>query len=120
MRWLILVSTIACNVCANTLLKAAMRHVTDVSPRAPVQLWSNHLLILGVIFSGVTLVLYTLTLAKFELSIAYPVVTSLALVGVFIFSVLLFNEQMYWTKVLGAGMIITGVVLLCSQGGATA
>lgn len=118
MRWLILAATIASNVGANILLKAAMRQAAQAPADTTLQPWNNHLLILGVLFSGLTLVFYTLTLKKFELSVAYPVVTSLALVGIFTYSALFFDEQMHWAKLAGAALIIAGVILLCAQRGA--
>ncbi len=118
MRWLILAATIASNVGANAFLKAAMRRAAQAPAETVLQPWNNHLLILGVIFSGLTLVFYTLTLKKFELSVAYPVVTSLALVGVFTCSALFFDEQMHWTKLVGAALIIAGVILLSVPRGA--
>jgi multidrug transporter EmrE-like cation transporter len=113
MRWLILALTVACNIGANTLLKAAMQRMPRLAD-GPALL-ANVPLVLGILLSGATLVLYTITLRKFELSIAYPVVTGLALLGVFVSSAMLFGEEMAWPKVTGAILIVVGAALLCSS-----
>ncbi len=111
MRWLLLSLTVGCNICSNVLLKAAS--LRGGAPGfAELLPWRNPQLFFGFLFAGATLLLYMLTLRKFELSVAYPVVTSLALLGIFLSSWMFFGEDMRMVKLLGAALIVVGVVLL--------
>lgn len=50
------------------------------------------------------------TMTKFEISYAYPFMSS-AFVLVFILSVLLFQEQVTWQKIIGLFLIVLGIVI---------
>lgn len=112
MNWLILFSTIACNIAANVFLKMSTLQAAQFPADAPAEPWRDLNLIIGIACSGLTLILYVMTLKRFELSVAYPTVTSIALVGVFASSALLFGEPLHLKKLLGAALIIAGVLLL--------
>jgi multidrug transporter EmrE-like cation transporter len=74
----------------------------------------NPFIIIGVIFFGFTLVGYTQTLRYYQLSVAYPVMTSLGFIIVVGASVLLFKEQLSYTQMIGIITIIIGVWLTAS------
>lgn len=58
-----------------------------------------------------SMVMWLFVLRKLELSIAYPMV-SMGYVFVLILSVCLLHEDIYLTKLIGTGLIITGVIVL--------
>lgn len=69
-----------------------------------------HILI-GVIFFGLSFLLWIKILTKSELSYAYPMV-SLSYVMVGIASAVFFNEPITTNKILGIGAIVLGVFIL--------
>lgn len=50
------------------------------------------------------------TMTKFDISYAYPFMSS-AFVLVFIFSVILFQEPVTWSKIIGLVLIVTGIIV---------
>jgi multidrug transporter EmrE-like cation transporter len=55
---------------------------------------------------------YSFALSRLDLSIAYPIMTSLGLVIVALASILLFGETFNGPKIAGTLLIIFGVILL--------
>lgn len=116
-RWLILFLGIAFNASANILIKTGM--AASSSGLQLATLWKIALqpaLVAGVVCYGLALVCFSYSLTKFELSFAYPVMTSLALMIVSGYSVFVFRESMGGAKILGTLMILAGVVLLTRGG----
>lgn len=74
-------------------------------------IYRNRPLILGVIISGVSIILFTAALTAGELSVLYPLV-GIAYVWVCIYSVFLLKEKMTFFKWLGIFIIITGISLI--------
>lgn len=71
-----------------------------------------HLKMIVAIACFVTsMVMWLFVLRKMELSIAYPMV-SLGYVFVLLLSIYFLNENIYLTKLIGTGLIVTGVVVL--------
>lgn len=68
-------------------------------------------LLIGVIFFGLSFLLWIKVLTKSELSYAYPMV-SLSYVIVGIASAVFFNEPITANKILGIGAIVLGVFIL--------
>lgn len=68
-------------------------------------------LLIGVIFFGLSFLLWIKVLTKSELSYAYPMV-SLSYVIVGIASAVFFNESITANKILGIGAIVLGVFVL--------
>lgn len=67
----------------------------------------------GMVFFGLSSLLWIKVLTRSELSLVYPMV-SLSYILVAILSFLLFKEQFTMQKILGIAVIITGVVVLNS------
>ena len=82
-----------------------------------LRLFTEPYMMAGVACFGVALAFYSVALTKFELSVAYPLMTSLGLMLVFGFSILGFKESLDLSKVLGTILIMAGVVLV-SRGAA--
>jgi multidrug transporter EmrE-like cation transporter len=99
-------------------MKVAATHAATSDRGLLVRLFTDPYLVAGVGCFGIALGFYSVALTKFELSVAYPVMTSVGLVLVFAFSLIGFKESMHLTKVLGTLLIVAGVVLV-TRGGAT-
>lgn len=72
---------------------------------------SNMYLIGGILFYGISFLLWLVVLSKTKLSFAYPI-TSINFVLVLIASYYLFGEKLAVTQYLGVGLIIFGVLVL--------
>jgi len=71
----------------------------------------NLKIIVAVSCFALSMVLWVFVLRKMELSIAYPMV-SLGYVFVMLLSYFFLQEQLFFTKILGTGLIVAGVVVL--------
>lgn len=58
-----------------------------------------------------SMIMWIFVLRKIELSIAYPMV-SLGYVFVLLLSIYFLHEDIYLTKLIGTGLIVTGVIVL--------
>ncbi|MFO7735262.1 MAG: SMR family transporter [bacterium] len=76
---------------------------------------SNPLLLSGIIFFGIALVFYNKALERFDLSIAYPVMTSGGIMIVTCWSVIFLGERISFLHILGITMITGGIWLLNIQ-----
>lgn len=72
----------------------------------------NWQLMTGLVFFGIALIFYTKALEKYNLSIAYPVMTSCGLIIVTLWSVLIFGEKLSYLQFGGIFMIIGGIWML--------
>jgi multidrug transporter EmrE-like cation transporter len=113
--WIWLLLAIFSNVGANIALKqaTALRNLALAAPNSPPSNYQALLyLSVGVALSGFLLVFYTISLKSLPVSIAYPVVTGLAMIGISVFSAILFNESLSVMKLIGIGTIILGSILV--------
>ena len=96
--------------CAQLCLKlgsaAPVRPAPGVSPRSR-RAW----IAVGVAAYVVEIALYTLALRLMDVSVAFPL-GSLCFVGVALLSRLVLREAIGWSRGLGIGLILAGVVLL--------
>ncbi len=111
--WIALFVAVAANVFANVALKIGMREV-DVSAdwRTIPALIANPWLWVGGSLAGILLGSYLLAIKGIPLSIAYPVVTGLAMVGIAIASAWFLGESLGVSKLMGVCFVIFGVYLL--------
>lgn len=108
--WSALLLAVCANISANVALKLAVLgfsgpldiRATLTAPWAWVGVISCILLLGG----------YLIAIRGVELSIAYPIVTGLAMVGIAIMGHVLFAEALNLQKLVGIGFIIAGVVVL--------
>lgn len=112
----LLFSAVILNALANIVLKWAMRGETGVIERGAVEalksLATNYWAWLGIALFGLAFIVYSMVLSKVNLSIAYPVMTSLGLVIISLVSMLAFREIITTLQWLGLFLIITGVWLV--------
>jgi small multidrug resistance pump len=116
MKWLILILAIVANALASVMVKMAVipprKFPSLTEPFAAIGNWP---LWLGLAFYGVAFLLYAASLTNLPLNVAYPVLTSGAVAIVALLSVLVFNEQLYWTTVAGLVLVVVGVALTVSR-----
>lgn len=116
MKWLLLVVGILSNASASVLIKyATLPPRRFPSPADPWAALSNWPFWLGLGLYGAAFLLYAATLARLPLNVAHPILTSGAVVVVFLTSVLFFNEPFRWTAALGVLFVIAGVALITAR-----
>ena len=68
--------------------------------------------VLGVVLYGVSFLIYTLLVAKFNLGYIVPIATAVVYVLVFVASFIIFKESFTPIKICGIALILGGIVLL--------
>ncbi|ADG07768.1 DMT family transporter [Kyrpidia tusciae] len=141
MKWLALGLGIVFNALANVLMKAAAQHggvlggasgMSGASPGlgqaagggaagpwgsggligAVLSVVTNVYLLAGIVSFVLALGAYTFALTRFQLSVAYPMMTSLGLVLVALASLVVFREPFTWSKTVGTLLILAGVIFV--------
>ncbi|HUT83931.1 MAG TPA: SMR family transporter [Thermodesulfobacteriota bacterium] len=110
--YMILALAIFLNALANILMKVGMMR-QGASGGSPLLMAKaalvNPVLFAGVVSFALALVAYSYVLSKINLSIAYPVMTSLGYVIVIIASWMFLKEHITFVQVIGFAFIISGV-----------
>ena len=114
MYWLIL--AIAANIAANLFLKGGA--TAEVS-RADATMLDKLLTLavnpqiwIGTGFAAILFASFLMALRSVPVSVAYPLTTGLAMLGIMLGGAVFFGENLTITKVAGAAFIIIGAVLL--------
>lgn len=113
--YFLLALAIVLNAMANIVLKWAMRGQAGAAGQGAAVikgLLTNYWAWVGIALFGLAFVLYSVVLTKINLSIAYPVMTSLGLVIISVVSVLFFKEVITNWQMVGLLLIIIGVWLV--------
>ncbi len=118
MVYLILAIAIILNACANILIKIGMNNIREFDSFNALHLIlamfrSIHVLI-GILSFAFALISYSYVLNKINLSIAYPLMTSLGFFIVVLFSIVFLNEKLFPLQIFGLCLIISGVWLVAS------
>ncbi len=118
MQYIALIFGIVLNAAANIMIKAAMRNLTDANVSADflVRAIAQPALIGGLVAFGLALVSYSFALTKIDLSIGYPVMTSVGLLLVVGYSALYFHEHIGVMRISGIALILLGVVMIFRSG----
>ncbi|MCX7020904.1 MAG: SMR family transporter [bacterium] len=119
MTYLALALGIVFNAGANILMKVAMRGIgtldsLGLGPYAKGMLSSGWLWG-GLASFAAALVFYTYVLSKLNLSVAYPVFTSVGFAIVIVVSALMLKESITWWQVAGFVLIVAGVWLVVAK-----
>jgi multidrug transporter EmrE-like cation transporter len=109
--YIVLSLAITLNALANILMKVGMRRQGEAGNMLTMvkQSLVNPVLFLGLLAFGLALVAYCYVLAKINLSIAYPLMTSLGIIIVIAASWLFLDEVITPLQVAGFVSIIAGV-----------
>ena len=118
MTIIVLCAAIVLNAAANILIKMGMKDAPDLQS-VPVKTYAlyfiGNIYVLSGIFSfGLALLTYSYVLSKVNLSVAYPIMTSVGFIIVVLFSVLYLSERLIPLQILGIVLIIAGVWLVAS------
>lgn len=116
MTYLMLALGIVFNAGANILMKVAMTNIGTLDELG-LGLYVKGLFTSGWLWGGLAsfgaaLVFYTYVLSKINLSVAYPVFTSVGFAIVILVSALMLKETVTWWQVAGFVLIIAGVWLV--------
>jgi multidrug transporter EmrE-like cation transporter len=108
-----LAAAVILNATANILIKVGMMRMGSIDglrvPEIIAKMALNYVLWLGCLSFAVALVAYSYALSKINLSVAYPIMTSLGYAIVILASILFLRETLSAMKVIGILFIIAGV-----------
>lgn len=109
--YIVLSLAISLNALANILMKVAMRRQRETGDMLTMvkQSLANPVLFLGLVSFGLALVAYCFVLGRINLSIAYPLMTSLGIIIVIAASWLFLEEVITPLQIAGFVSIIAGV-----------
>ncbi len=111
MSYLILIFAITFNAVANILMKVGMLKEKQGANliQLVLNMLINPILISGIFCFALGLAAYCFVLTKLNLSVAYPIMTSVGYVIVIVASWLFLHETITLIQVVGFSFIITGV-----------
>lgn len=109
----LLLISIAMGATGQLLLKAGANKLGRLELTLPgfISAITNYHILIGLVFFGISFFLWLVVLTKHNLSFLYPMV-SLNYVIIILASKVLFNEQLTVTKIIGAVIIIVGVIII--------
>lgn len=114
--WIALAFAVFSNIFANIAFKLAMARVVVSSDMTALRiLVSSPWVWSGVMSGAVLVVCYLFALRGIEASVAYPVVTGLAMVGIAAIGALGMGEVLSAWKIIGISLIVSGIVVLSSS-----
>jgi len=100
----------------HVFLKAGMNQIGGITPGALVtnfaRIFGNPSVLFGLFCYVTSVSGYLVLLSKSDISVAYPIVTSLAYGGIIIISLLVFREPFSAIKWVGLALILGGVILV--------
>lgn len=110
MRWIILVIAIFLNALANILIKIGVRDkIIKFDFKSLLELIVNPAIILGILCFILALGAYGYVLTRMNLSIAYPLMTSIGFMIVILASWLILKEAITLVQIIGFIFILSGV-----------
>lgn len=113
-HWVALCLAIAANIVANMALKSAMTANLPSGSRtfAPAVLLSQPTLWIGLVSAFVLLACYLFAIRTLPISVAYILVTSLAMVGIVICESVMFGLALSLSKIAGMVCVVFGLWLV--------
>jgi multidrug transporter EmrE-like cation transporter len=111
MTYFIFAVAIVLNALANILMKAGALNPKETTGITAVflNMVLNPLIIAGLFCFAMALAAYNYVLIKTDLSVAYPLMTSIGYVIVILASWLFFKETLNFFQIIGIVLIVTGV-----------
>ena len=114
---LLLILGVGCNIVAQLLLKHGMKGL-DIVFSGYTLLEKFKTMVLNFYFwaallsYGAGFLLYAVVLSKINLNVAYPVASVLAIVVIYLISLVYFREPSSVTSITGVVLCIAGIILL--------
>lgn len=117
MKWMILLAAIILNAAANFFIKLGMDRMGTLTFEVSLlaKVITNPFMIAGVTSFGLSLAVYSVTLQKFELSVAYPLMTTSGFLLISICSAIWLKESFTLMKVLGMIVVLIGVFMISHE-----
>jgi drug/metabolite transporter (DMT)-like permease len=113
MNWIMIAVYVLTTVGGLVLLKLGTNGSALLSVVDGKMIWNIGLLsVVGIVFYGISFLLYTFLISQFNLGFIVPLTTALVYILVFIASFIIFHESFSWLKIIAIVMIIGGVILL--------
>jgi multidrug transporter EmrE-like cation transporter len=105
------------NVLAQFMLKVGMKQVGLIEINKNILLNLKPVLLSpyvwgGIIFYGVSFLVYSVVLSKLELSKAFPVSSVGAIILVVLVSIIFLDESITLTKIVGLSLLILGIIIV--------
>ena len=108
MAYLVLILASTCSVVASVVLKMAGQ-----APNLQlINLQDGFRYILAIACYGTGFVFYALSLRQLDLTLAYPLMVAMSILGIFAYGAFSGTEQFGWVRLAGAAMVATGAFLL--------
>lgn len=116
--WIVLAGAISFNALANILIKAGMRSTGESVGLLAMgtKALTSPFMIMGILSFILALAAYSFVLSKMNLSVAYPIMTSVGFVIVNAASIIFFKEKINHIQYLGLICILLGVWLVTANG----
>jgi multidrug transporter EmrE-like cation transporter len=110
--WIVLLLAVVLNALANVLIKAGVNRLGASGLAVLPAALGEPMLYAGVLAFAFALIAYAVALSRIDLSVAYPLMTSLGLLIVAVASWRWFGETYDARKIAGTLLILAGVFLL--------
>ena len=112
--WVFLLLAALANIAANSSLRQAAQRIKGEKDLIAilVGLLAQPVFWLGLLSAGCLLFAFTMALRETPVSIAYPVVTSLAIAGLLLLDYGLLGQPIGGLRLLGVALIIIGVAIV--------
>lgn len=112
--WLFLILAALANIAANSSLRQAAQGIRGRSDIVAILtgLLVQPVFWLGLFAAGLLLLAFTLALRETPVSLAYPVVTSLAIAGLLVVDFFFLGQAIGAVRLLGVGLIVAGVAAI--------
>jgi multidrug transporter EmrE-like cation transporter len=115
-QFLLMLFVVAFNVLGHVFLKAGMNQIGGISFSAIFtqfgKIFGNTSVLFGLFCYVSSVSGYLVLLSKSDISVAYPIVTSLAYAGIMIISLFFFREPFSTIKWVGLALILGGVLMI--------
>lgn len=120
MSFILLFCSAACNAAGSTIMKHAYGGEESLLSsgfiNAFLKILMNPWIILGLGSFGASFFLMAAALSRTELTLAYPFMSSLVYVILFLVGYFLFREEITLVRVSGMAMILIGITLISVKG----
>ena len=113
MNWLYILFYVICSVSGSTFLKLGSSDSRKVLLTVPlIDMTVSSITIIGFVCYGLSFIIYTILLSKYNLSFVSPLTIGLVYIALMVTSVIIFKESLTITSIVGSGLILLGVLLI--------
>lgn len=116
MKYLFLILALLLNTSANILMKISANKINTIEISHPkdviIAIIKLPTLIIAVILFALNILFYILALTKINISIAYPIMTSVGFLIISIFSTFYLKESLTLLQIIGIILIAIGITLI--------